>query len=92
MKKFHQESARAEEKSKAAVSGPLSPIQQSNRTKTLVKELLEARQEKLLQGLAAHNRSVEELEGKARDLDRRARRLTQKVSCPVWYPYPSSLI
>lgn len=77
---FHQESLKAEEKGKAAVSGPLSPVGQSNKTRTLIKDLLDASQDKVLQNLATHNQSVIELQRKAQDLDREVHRLTQKVS------------
>lgn len=80
VKKYHRESEKAEEKCNATVSGPLSPVEQSNSTRTLIKDLLEASQDKLFQDLAAHNRSIEELQGKAQELDRTVHLLTQKVS------------
>lgn len=80
MQKYHQESVKAEEKCNATVSGPLSPVEDANKTRILINDLLEASQDKLLQDLAAHNRSINELQGKARDLDRTVRHLTQEVS------------
>lgn len=80
VKKYHQESVKAEEKCNATVAGPLSPVEQSNKTRSLIKDLLDASQDKLLRDLAAQNKSLSELQGKAQDLDRRVRRLTQKVS------------
>lgn len=71
---------KAEEKWNAAVSGPLSPVEQSNMTKTLIKDLLDASQDKFLHDLAAHNKSINELQEKAHDLDRTVRHLSQKVS------------
>uniref|UniRef100_H3CA06 Laminin, beta 2-like n=1 Tax=Tetraodon nigroviridis TaxID=99883 RepID=H3CA06_TETNG len=65
VKKYHRESEKAEEKCNATV--------------TLIKDLLEASQDKLFQDLAAHNRSIEELQGKAQELDRTVHLLTQKV-------------
>lgn len=71
---------RAEEKCNATVSGPLSPVEQAKKTKTLIKDLLDASQDKFLHHLAAHNKSVTELQGKAHELDTTVRHLTQKVS------------
>lgn len=80
VQKFHQESLEAGEKCNAAVSGPLSLVGQPNKTRTLIKDLLDASQDKVLHDLAAHNQSLNELQGKAQDLDRVVHHLTQKVS------------
>lgn len=87
VKKYHEESLKAEEKCNTTVSGPQSPVEESNKTNTLIKDLLEVSQDKFLQDLAAHNKSIHELQGKAQDLDQKVHQLAHKVSSCFWYQY-----
>lgn len=80
IKKYHEDSLKAEEKCNTTVSGAQSPVEESNNTNTLIKDLLEASQDKFLQDLAAHNKSIQELQGKAQDLDQKVHQLAHKVS------------
>ncbi|KAM7404247.1 hypothetical protein PAMP_011613 [Pampus punctatissimus] len=79
VKKFYQESVKAEEKCNASVSGPLSPVQQSKETRTITEGLLEASKDKFLRAVAAQNKSLDELQQKAHDLDRKLHHLSHKV-------------
>lgn len=79
VKKYYQESTEAEQKCNASVSGPLSPVEQSNQTRALTEELLEANREKFLQSLAAQNQTLDELQEKTKDLDDMVQNLSQKV-------------
>lgn len=80
LKEYHEDSLTAEEKCNTTVSGAQSPAEESNKTNTLIKDLLEASQDKFLQDLAAHNKSIQELQGKAQDLDQKVHQLAHKVS------------
>lgn len=62
------------------MSGAQSPVEESNKTNTLIKDLLEASQDKFLQDLAAHNKSIQDLQVKAQDLDQKVHQLAHKVS------------
>uniref|UniRef100_A0A674N9V3 Laminin, beta 2-like n=1 Tax=Takifugu rubripes TaxID=31033 RepID=A0A674N9V3_TAKRU len=80
VKKYHEESLKAEEKCNTTVSGAQSPVEESKKTNTLIKDLLEASQDKFLQDLAAHNKSIQDLQVKAQDLDQKVHQLAHKVS------------
>lgn len=79
VKKYYQESVKAEEKCNTTVSGPLSPVEQSKGTRSLTEDLLHASQDKFLRALAAQNKSVSELQQKAHDLDKKVHHLSHKV-------------
>lgn len=79
VKKFYQESQQAEEKCNASVSGPESPLQQSNQTRQVTEELLSSTKDQLLQNATAHNRSLNELQQKAQNLSEELQHLSQKV-------------
>lgn len=79
MKKYYQESVKAEEKCDSAVSGPLSPVEQSKEMRTLTQELLDASEGKFLQALRAQNKSLDELRQKAHNLDKKVHHLSHTV-------------
>ncbi|XP_056896731.1 laminin subunit beta-2 isoform X1 [Takifugu flavidus] len=79
VKKYHEESLKAEEKCNTTVLGAQSPVEESKKTNTLIKDLLEASQDKFLQDLAAHNKSIQDLQVKAQDLDQKVHQLAHKV-------------
>lgn len=79
MKKYYQESVKAEEKCNATVSGPLSPVEQSKETRSLTEDLLNANRDKFLRDLAAQNKSLSELQEKAQGLNKKVRHLSHKV-------------
>lgn len=70
----------AEEKCNSTVAGPQSPVEQSKKTNAHIKGLLDSSQEKILRDLAARNKSINELQGKARDLNKKVHHLANKVS------------
>uniref|UniRef100_A0A8C9YFE3 Laminin, beta 2-like n=1 Tax=Sander lucioperca TaxID=283035 RepID=A0A8C9YFE3_SANLU len=62
VKKYYQESVKAEKKCNASVSGPLSPVEQSKETRAVTEDLLDASKDKFLRALAAQNKSLNELQ------------------------------
>lgn len=79
MKKYYQESVEAEEKCNASVSGPASPVEQSKETRGLTEDLLDAKKDQILRALAAQNKSLNELQQKAHDLNKKTHHLSHKV-------------
>ncbi|XP_037130494.1 laminin subunit beta-2 [Syngnathus acus] len=79
VKKYYQESSEAEYKCNASVSGPLSPVEQSKKTRSNTEDLMNANEEKFLRAMAAQNQSMEELQQKAHELDHKTRHLSNKV-------------
>uniref|UniRef100_A0A8C9YJP3 Laminin, beta 2-like n=1 Tax=Sander lucioperca TaxID=283035 RepID=A0A8C9YJP3_SANLU len=69
----------AEKKCNASVSGPLSPVEQSKETRAVTEDLLDASKDKFLRALAAQNKSLNELQQKAHDLDKKVHHLSHKV-------------
>lgn len=62
------------------MSGPLSPVEQSKETRSITEDLLEASKDKFLQALKVQNKSLEELQQKASEVDQKVRELSGKVS------------
>lgn len=79
IKKFYQESLKAEERSNSSVSGPLSPVEQSKKTRSLTEDQLEANKDKFLRALAAQNKSLSKLQQNADDVDKKVQLLSDKV-------------
>ncbi|KAM8829789.1 laminin subunit beta-1 isoform 1-T3 [Synchiropus picturatus] len=79
VKKYYRDSVAAQEKCNASVSGPQSPVQQSEETRSLAEYLLDANKDKILRTIAAHNKSLEELQQKAHDLEKEVHHLSDKV-------------
>ncbi|XP_034074333.1 laminin subunit beta-2 [Gymnodraco acuticeps] len=79
VKRFYNESVKAQEKCNASVSGPLSPVEQSKETRAVTEDLLNASKDKFLRALAAQNKSLNELQDKAHDLDKSVQHLSNKV-------------
>uniref|UniRef100_A0A8C6PKC3 Laminin subunit beta-1 n=1 Tax=Nothobranchius furzeri TaxID=105023 RepID=A0A8C6PKC3_NOTFU len=52
VKKYNRESLQAEERCNASVSGPGSPVEQSNRTRAVTEELMNVKKDELLRALA----------------------------------------
>lgn len=55
-------------------------LEQSNMTRACTEQLLDQRKDEFLQGLAAQNRSLSELQEKSRDLNEKVQHLSHKVS------------
>lgn len=79
VKKYYRESLQAEEKCNASVSGPLSPVEQSNETRKITEELLEARKDEFLKNVTANNQSLNDLQQEVHNLDKDIQDLSQKV-------------
>ncbi|XP_070766889.1 laminin subunit beta-1 [Enoplosus armatus] len=79
VKKHYRESVKAEEKCNSSVFGPSSPVEQSKATRALTGDLLDASKDKFLRTVAAQNKSLNELQQKAHDLDKKAHHLSHKV-------------
>ncbi|XP_017266844.1 laminin subunit beta-1 [Kryptolebias marmoratus] len=79
IKKFYRESLQAEKKCNGSVSGPDSPVEQSNGTRARTDKLLNARKDKFLQVLAAQKNSLNELQKKTQHLDEKVHHLSHKV-------------
>uniref|UniRef100_A0A1A8RWD2 Laminin subunit beta-1 n=1 Tax=Nothobranchius rachovii TaxID=451742 RepID=A0A1A8RWD2_9TELE len=79
VKKYNRESLQAEERCNASVSGPGSPVEQSNRTRAVTEELMNVKKDELLRALAAQNNSLNELQQNTRDLERKVLRLSDMV-------------
>uniref|UniRef100_A0A8C6PHY4 Laminin subunit beta-1 n=1 Tax=Nothobranchius furzeri TaxID=105023 RepID=A0A8C6PHY4_NOTFU len=71
VKKYNRESLQAEERCNASVSGPGSPVEQSNRTRAVTEELMNVKKDELLRALAAQNNSLNELQQNSHDLERK---------------------
>ncbi|XP_011475073.1 laminin subunit beta-2 [Oryzias latipes] len=79
LKKDYQKSLQAEEKCNASVSGPFSPVEQSNKTRRITEELLEATKDEFLKAVEANNQSLNELQQEALKLGETVQDLSQKV-------------
>ncbi|XP_037334341.2 laminin subunit beta-2 [Pungitius pungitius] len=79
VKQYYEESLTAEDKCNASVSGPLSPVGQSKRSRAVTEDLLNATRDNFLRALAAQNKSLSELQQKAMDLDKKVHHLSHKV-------------
>ncbi|XP_028308812.1 laminin subunit beta-2 isoform X2 [Gouania willdenowi] len=79
VKKFYLQSKQAEHKCNASVSGPLSPVVQSEETRAVIEELLDDRRDKILSAQSAHNQSLEELQQKVHGLEKEVHHLSHKV-------------
>lgn len=78
-------SVEAEEKCNMSVSGPLSPVEQSKETRANTKEELDSRKDRFLRAMAAHNKSLDELQQKAHGLGKTVHHLSNKVGRVRWY-------
>lgn len=67
------------------MSGPLSPVEQSKETRAITDDLLNTSKDKFLRAIAAQNKSLDELQQKAHDLDKTAHHLSHKVGRVRWY-------
>ena len=77
--KYYRESQDAERKCNASVSGPNSPVGQSQKTRKQAEDLLDSRRDRFLRTMAAQKKSLEELHNKANDLGRKVDRVSDKV-------------
>lgn len=79
VQQYYQESSEAEEKCNTSVSGPLSPVEQSKQTRSLIENLLNTTEDKFLHATAAQNKSIAELQQKAHELDQKVHHLSHQV-------------
>ncbi|XP_030208382.1 LOW QUALITY PROTEIN: laminin subunit beta-2, partial [Gadus morhua] len=79
VKQASRESTEAEQRCDASVSGPSSPVAQSRDTRERTQDLLDARKDSFLRSMAAQNKSLEQLQPKAHDLDKKIHHLSHKV-------------
>ncbi|XP_060930658.1 laminin subunit beta-2 [Limanda limanda] len=79
IKKYYRQSFEAEEKCNASVYSPPGAVEQSKETRALTEDLLDANKDKFLRSLAAQNKSLNELQEKADNLDEKVHLLSHKV-------------
>ncbi|XP_061621813.1 laminin subunit beta-2 [Phyllopteryx taeniolatus] len=79
VKKYYRESSEAEEKCNASVSGPQSPVEGSKQSRSFAEDLLNTTEDKFLRAMAAQNKSLEEVQHKAHQLDHKLQHLSDKV-------------
>lgn len=79
VKKYYQKSLEAQQKCDATVSGPSSPVEQSKVTRTKTENLLDSKKDQFLRAMAAQNKSLNELQQKSKDLDKKVHHLSNKV-------------
>ncbi|XP_071783632.2 laminin subunit beta-1 isoform X1 [Centroberyx gerrardi] len=79
VKKYYRESMEAQKKCNASVSGPSSPMEQSKETRQRTEDLLNASKDKFLRTVAAQKKSLDELQRKGHDLDKKVHHLSHKV-------------
>lgn len=80
VKKYYRESKEAEERCKASVSGPSSPVERSKETRKRTEDLLKAKKDRFLRTVAAQKKSLDELQHKTHNLDKRVHHLSHKVA------------
>uniref|UniRef100_A0A3B3Z8Y5 Uncharacterized protein n=1 Tax=Periophthalmus magnuspinnatus TaxID=409849 RepID=A0A3B3Z8Y5_9GOBI len=78
VKRFYSQSLAAEQRCNSSVSGSLSPVEHSQRTRNDTKSILDANRERLQRTISAQNRSLIELQQKTTELEERERSLSQK--------------
>uniref|UniRef100_A0A8C4HFA9 Laminin, beta 2-like n=1 Tax=Dicentrarchus labrax TaxID=13489 RepID=A0A8C4HFA9_DICLA len=71
VKKNYRLSLEAEEKCNLTVSGPLSPVGQSKETRNRTEVLLNDSRDKFLRAVAVQNKTLDELQQRAHDLDKK---------------------
>ena len=86
VKQASRESTEAEQRCDASVSGPSSPVAQSRDTRERTQDLLDARKDSFLRSMAAQNKSLEQLQPKAHDLDKKIHHLSHKVGAGRTHP------
>ncbi|XP_035015327.1 laminin subunit beta-2 [Hippoglossus stenolepis] len=79
IKKYYRQSFEAEQKCNASVYSPSGAVEQSKETRALTEGLLDASRDKFLRSLAAQNKSLNELQQKAHNLDEKVHLLSHKV-------------
>ncbi|XP_031421824.1 laminin subunit beta-1 [Clupea harengus] len=79
VKRYYRESQEAERQCNASVSGPESPVGESRRTRTETEDLLDKSRDRFLRTVAAHKKSLSELDTKAHEVDRKVHHLSHKV-------------
>ncbi|KAG5838540.1 hypothetical protein ANANG_G00224730 [Anguilla anguilla] len=79
VRKYYRESQDAERKCNASVSGPDSPVGQSQKTRKEAEDLLKSRRDKFQRTMAAQKKSLAELDSKAKELGRKVDQVSDKV-------------
>lgn len=76
VKKYYQESLQSEERCNASVSGP---VEQSKETRSIIENLLNAKQDNFSKVLASQNKSLNDLQQKVDNLNDTVNHLSDKV-------------
>lgn len=80
VKQYYQESLHAEMKCNASVFGPMSPVEESNKTRARTEDLLDKIENGINRNVAAHNKSLSDLQKQAHDLHKQVNQLSDQVS------------
>ncbi|KAI7793829.1 laminin subunit beta-2 [Triplophysa rosa] len=79
VRKYYQSSLNSELRCNASVYVPESPVEQSQDTRNRTEDLLKENKDSFLRTLAANNKSLSELDGKALEMEQKVKRLSNKV-------------
>uniref|UniRef100_A0AAX7TEQ7 Laminin, beta 2-like n=1 Tax=Astatotilapia calliptera TaxID=8154 RepID=A0AAX7TEQ7_ASTCA len=79
VKQYYQESLQAEMKCNASVFGPMSPVEESNKTRARTEDLLDEIENSINRNVAAHNKSLSDLQKQAHDLHKQVNQLSDQV-------------
>ncbi|XP_005744725.1 laminin subunit beta-2 isoform X1 [Pundamilia nyererei] len=79
VKQYYQESLQAEMKCNASVFGPMSPVEESKKTRARTEDLLDEIENSINRNVAAHNKSLSDLQKQAHDLHKQVNQLSDQV-------------
>ena len=79
MRGYYRQSQQAEQRCVWSVGGGASPVVQSQSTQQQTQTLLQQRREAFLKTTAAHKKSLEDLQKKNHELDKKVLHLSHKV-------------
>ncbi|MGH0162053.1 UNVERIFIED_CONTAM: hypothetical protein FKN15_042285 [Acipenser sinensis] len=78
VRKYYQESLDAERRANASVSGPDSPVEQSQETRNMTESLMNKKKDEFFRTMTAQKKSLKELQAKTKDLDKSINNLSAK--------------
>uniref|UniRef100_W5N6F6 Laminin subunit beta-2 n=1 Tax=Lepisosteus oculatus TaxID=7918 RepID=W5N6F6_LEPOC len=79
VRKYYKESLGAERRCNGSVSGPDSPVGQSQETRRRAEDLMKKQADKFQRTMAAHKKSLKELQDKSKDMNKKVHQLSRKV-------------
>lgn len=80
VEQYYQESLQAEMKCNASVFGPMSPVEESIKTRARTENLLDEIENDINRNVAAQNKSLSDLQNQAHDLHKQVNQLSDQVS------------